>query len=196
MRQLRFGTLTIAAIIAIGGAAYALQATDQYRIIPGPVTGSYKDGINGTFRLEAVASGGLMSEGHGGACIIFRAEDVGFSKMAQKSCTADGDCATEETPGQNVHGYCDVQTSKCWARPTKMGADDALCEKSLQLTPPTPWTPGVDNKISAEPIKIKSLGVRKHAQARVVTCLHGIPVGGCFDPNLPAKSEWGDPTPL
>ena len=39
MRQRIFGVLACTTIIAIGGAAYALQA-GQYRNIPGAVTGT------------------------------------------------------------------------------------------------------------------------------------------------------------
>src|SRR5688572_29235257 len=107
MRQRLVGILATSTLIAIGGAAYALQAPN-YRNLPGPVTGSYADGIKGSFRFQAVvAPDGIPSPPSGGACLVFRAKDLGFKEMAKKRCSSDSQCST---PGENIYAYCHQPT--------------------------------------------------------------------------------------
>ena len=187
MRHLLIGTLTASAIFAIGGAAYALQATN-WRNVPGPITGSYSGGIKGTFRFEATPAG-FPSPPSGGACIIFRAKDLGFTEMEKKRCTTHAECGT---PGENSTGYCDKQNNKCWSRPTYADADQYLCRRGV--TGPT----GVSLEISATAAEISNPAwkINHNAKARVLTCLNGLPPGGCGANGNPYYYAWGTPKQL
>src|SRR4029453_1965391 len=110
MRQLFLGTIASVTLLPLGGSALPWQA-GHYRNVAGPITGSYSAGINGTFRVEADPSG-IPSDRYGGACIVFRAKDLGFTEMQHKNCRKDGDC---DAGGHS--GYCDVLNGKCWAKP-------------------------------------------------------------------------------
>jgi len=192
MRQRLVGIIATSTFLAIGGAAYALQA-GNYRNIPGPITGSYAAGIKGSFRFQAVsAPEGIPSPPNGGACIIFRAKDLGFKEMAKKHCTSHAQCAT---PGENAFGYCHQPTNKCWSRPdpaTAPGSDGALCRRGV--TGPV----GEDIEISATPAAIStpSWKINKNAKARVLSCLNGSGGFGCRDGATPYVYEWGTPKQL
>jgi hypothetical protein len=188
MRQLLFVSLSLATL-ALAGVAYALQA-GNYRNVPGPVTGSYEAGIKATFRLTSVSPPeGIPSPPSGGACIIFPAKDLGFGEMSKKHCSSDSDCST---PNENPFGYCEQQTKKCWSRPTAAEADPYLCRRGV--TGPV----GEDLEISAEPAPIfrPEWNISKHAKARVLTCLNGLPPGGCAGNGNPYVYEWGTPKQL
>ena len=196
MRQPIVGVLACATIIAIGGAAYALQ-TANYRNIPGAVTGSYSAGIKGTFRVEAVTPPyGIASLPSGGACIVFRAKDLGFKKMWDLTCTRDEDCSVE---GESRIGYCHPKSRKCWSKPVDSpdapnGSDKALCIRSLPGTAfPPPIPTNVTHEISATPAQVStpSWKIRKNAKARVLTCLNGIPTGGCARVDGAPKPAYG-----
>lgn len=187
-----------ASALAIGGAAYAWQVT-HYRNIPGSITGSYAAGIKGSFKFVPVSiPQGIASAPNGGACIIFRAEDLGFTKMARKKCYSDNQCSTA---GENDYGYCELPTHHCWSRPdpdTASGSDGALCRRGDKL--PTPVPINTTLTISATPAAIStpSWKIGPHAKARVLTCLNGIPGGGCGGVTGAAKPryEWGKPKQL
>jgi len=203
MRQLTSGTLTAVAIIAIAGAAYAWQA-GQYRNIPGAITGTYAGGIQGNFKFVPVgANDGIPSAPNGGACIVFRAKDLGFKKMWQKTCTNDDDCST---PGENNYGYCHLPSRKCWSRPdpaTAPGSDDALCRRGNRLpspvpinqdidvsvTPPGVYTPATTSVPAA--ISTPSWGIRPNARARVLTRLN-CATPACGPNGESAILEWGN----
>ena len=207
MRQRSFGIIATTTIfVALGGAAYALQA-GQYRNIAGKVTGSYATGIKGSFRVEPVtAPTGLASPPSGGACLVFRAKDLGFKKMWAKVCTNDDDCTTA---GESDYGYCHLPSQKCWSKPVdppppspaSNGSDKALCLRSIpgsSFPPPIPINKTFD--ISATPAQVStpSWHIRDNAKARVLTCLNGIPGGGCARVAGAPKPayEWGPVTKL
>jgi hypothetical protein len=201
MRRLLFGSIVPVALLAIGGAAFAWQASN-YRNIPGPITGSYAGGIKGSFEFHTVAApNGIPSAPSGGACIIFRAKDLGFDKMSKKRCHSDGDCSI---PGENDYGYCDTQNNKCWSRPLAPpvgpNPDDYLCLRSISPRFPTPTPINSPIEISSTPAAIStpSWKISKHPKARVLTCLNGIPGGGCGGAPGAAKPayEWGTPEQL
>jgi hypothetical protein len=181
------------ALLLVGavGATLAFPA-GRYTIVPGPVTGSYNGGINGTFRIvAATAPAGIMSTGEGGACLIFRAEDIGYSKMAKVHCATDASCTTSEGAG-----YCMKPNKQCWARPA--GTDGKLCIKSSTRKPkPGPWDANTTYPISDKPIDIASLGVRKQAKARVSARLNCTPGGSaCAPDGRPFILVFGNPTQL
>lgn len=159
-RKLIVPALALSLVGAVG-AALAFPA-GRYTIVPGPITGSYNGGINGTFRIVAArAPAGVMSIGEGGACIFFRAQDVGYSQMAKVHCTTDASCTTSEGAGA-----CMKKNKQCWARPT--GTDNKLCITSSSRKPkPGPWDANTTYSISDTPIDIAKLGVRKNAKAVV-----------------------------
>jgi len=194
MRQLRFGALTIAAIIAIGGAAYAWQAA-QHRPVAGPITGSYDAGINGTFRIDDASGGGILSETSGGACIIFRAKDLGFTEMAKKHCTSDSDCAA---PNENFYGYCHQPTNKCWSKPASADADGELCNRSIDYDPARLWPVNTPVAISDHPILVGTPGwhISKNAKARVLARLNCAGGSPCAPDGQNYVYDWGDPTQL
>jgi hypothetical protein len=169
----------------------AMQAASlYYTVTAGPVTGDRASGINGSFRFSE-ASGpdtGIESDLFGGACIIFRAEDLGYSKMAQKTCHSDEQCRTDK-----IGGYCQPGTNKCWARPP--ANPDPLCRRSLETH--APWPPDTDNKISeSNPIPVPA-DLKANAQAVVVACLRGKGNGAnsaCGGPDSQVK--WGQPTTI
>jgi hypothetical protein len=203
MRRLLFGSLAAATIVAIAGVAYAWQAGD-YLNVPGPITGTYAGGIQGTFNFVPASAGeGIPSAPNGGACIIFRAKDLGFKKMWEKECTNDDDCST---PGENPYGYCHLPSQKCWSRPDPEkapGSDDALCRRGNRLPSPVPINTDIDISVTPPgaytptttsipaPISTPSWGIRHNARARVVTRLN------CATPACGPNGEsfilkWGD----
>ena len=126
--------------------------------------------------------------------IIFRAQDLGFTQMAQKTCTTQSDCAV---PGEG-NGYCDVPTGKCWAKPVK--PTPSWRTKPCVIDTLPGWRPirsqaGVTVSIADKPIKLPPLNVAKGAQARVLTCLNGVPGGGCGGAAgaAPPIQDWGAP---
>lgn len=164
MRQFTIGILCTTAFLASAYAAgpLAMEA--------GPVTGSRVAGINGSFKLLPASTGhpGIPAEGYGGACLTFRAQDLGFYVMAAHVCHSNSDCSKEDPtapPGtekagvwapdssnsahfEHRFGYCDTGTHQCWAKPiytggnlsktNSVGADAALCTRRIRLTPTSP----------------------------------------------------------
>lgn len=201
LRSRKFVVPSLAAgALVLAGTAYGVS---EYRNIPGPVTGSYAGGISGTFHYEAVATGGMPSAGRGGACLVFRAEDINRGKgvhldwMAKNHCSTDDDCTrTDITP--NVYGYCHLPDHQCWTKPLKptdTEADSMVCQRAIPPAPPL--TPGKAETISVSHANLVKMEIPTNAQVRVVTCLNGIPGGGC-GPGHPApyKHEWGAFTQL
>lgn len=203
MRQHPFGVLACTTIIAIGGAAYALQA-GQYRNIPGAVTGDYATGINGTFKFVPVtAPDGIPSTPNGGACIIFRAKDLGFKKMWDKVCTKDADCSVK---GENTVGYCHLKSQKCWSKPAKPAvvlpttpnADAAMCRRGDKLPSPVPINEDLDISATPAPVSTPAWKIKKNAKARVLSRLNcpGIPPTKCAPDGETFVHEWGPVTKL
>lgn len=181
--------LGAAAAAAVAAGTYA---TGVFSIVAMPVTGSRAAGINGSFKLlnASVGHPGIPSDGTGGACITFRAQDLGFDVMASKVCHSNAACSNPDptaTPGteaagvfapdatrpthfEHRFGYCDTATNQCWAKPiytggnyTKtdsVGADTALCTRRIVARGDAPWVAGPDNKISATPIPIGGFGLK------------------------------------
>lgn len=199
LRSRKFVVPALAAsVLASGGAAYAWQAA-HYRNIPGPITGSYAAGIKGSFKFVPVSiAEGIPSAPNGGACIIFRAEDLGYEKMAKKKCFTDNQCST---PGEADYGYCELPAHHCWARPndeTANGSDEALCRRGNKLPNPLRMNESIDISATPAAISTSSWKVSPHAKARVITCLNGIPGGGCGGAPgaAPPRYEWGTPKQL
>jgi hypothetical protein len=196
-RNVLFPALAVS-VLAIGGAAYAWQAT-HYRNIPGPITGSYAAGIKGSFTFVPVSlTQGIASAPNGGACIIFRAEDLGYSKMAKIKCHSDDQCSVK---GESEYGYCEPTKKHCWARPnpdTAKGSDDALCRRGNKLPSPVPISKPIEISVTPAAISTPTWKISPHAKARVLTCLNGIPGGGCGGAPGAAKprKEWGTPKQL
>ena len=204
MRQLMPWALAAATLFAAGcdknnaenaSANLGEKTLPHYMIVPGPVTGSRAAGINATFKLVQATVGnggkesGITSDQLGGACILFRAADLGYTQMAAKSCTTQEDCAT----GEGVP-YC--QGGQCWARPdVAPDKPDPLCRRSGDTNPPTPWP--VD-----QPVKIADPGpipapanLHPNAQARVLACLRGKGTSQlCGKPHT--TMQWGAPSTI
>lgn len=170
-----------AGALVLAGTAYGVT---KYRNIPGPVAGSYAGGITGAFRVQ-IDGAGIPSAPSGGACIITRARDLGYSKMDKIHCANDAQCTTSENP----YGYCELPTHKCWAKP--VGSDPKLCKKF-----PSTVATGVKIFIPVSHASLVGLKIPPTAKVRVLTCLNGIPGGGCGLNGAPYKHEWGDPKQL
>jgi hypothetical protein len=200
MRLLILGLVSLAAI-AVAGCSKSEETSgsnasgDQAALLPhymiaaGPVTGGRASGINSSFRITQASApnggplSGITSDLLGGACIVFRARDLGYTQMAQKVCTRDDDCATGEA---NAH-YC--QANQCWARPNVVGKDP-LCNRSIDYSPPKPWPVGTDVNISPNPIPLPA-ELQPNAQARAIALLRG--KGGGAPHNMVRA---GQPTPI
>jgi hypothetical protein len=163
-----------------------------YTIVAGPVTGDRATGINGTFRITQAADG-IPSDLLAGACMIFRAQDLGYSAMPG-SCHADSEC---KAPG--AAGYCSADHT-CWARPAV--APDPMCRRSLETH--QPWPVDTDNKIAASGSVPVPSGLKPNAKAVVVACLRGAGSPGASDAS-PASTlcgqpqslvKWGNPTTI
>jgi len=174
-------------VLATGALVLASTAygVTKYRNIPGPVTGSYAQGIKGTFRVQ-IDPAGIPSTPSGGACIITRAKDLGYSKMEKIHCASDAQCTSSENP----NGYCELPTHKCWAKP--VGSDMKLCKK-YPGTVPIGTT-----AIPVSHASLTALNISPHAKVRVLTCLNGLPNGGCGGAPgaAPPRHEWGTPKQL
>jgi hypothetical protein len=183
-------------VLALGGVAYGVT---KYRNIPGPVTGSYAGGITGTFHLEKSAAG-LASQGYGGACLIFRAKDlnrapgIDLDWMEKKHCKADSDCTRTDI---HTYGYCHQSTKQCWTKPQKPTADAADSLVCIRKRPPgPPLQPGKTVSIPVSHADLVKMKVPQNSKVRVLTCLNGIPPGGCGGNGNPSRSEWGTPKQL
>jgi len=202
-RQLLFASLGLASLLLAGcsnrndsGGAMNAVGNDvvqtYYTVAAGPVTGNRASGINSSFRITEAANAatGIESDLSAGACIIFRAQDLGYSRMAQKTCHNDNQCNTGE--GQ---GYCEIASKKCWARP--IADPDPLCRRSLETH--APWPPDTDNMISNTSIPVPA-NLQPGAQAVTVACLRGSSDSPndhstlCGGPHSLVK--WGQPTTL
>ena len=187
IRKVHF-LLGAAGAVAVAAGTYA---AGPFSIVAIRVTGSRVAGINGSFKLlnASVGHPGIPSNGTGGACIAFRAQDLGFDVMASKSCHSNADCSNPDpsaTPGteaagvftpdatrpahfEHRFGYCDTATNQCWAKPVytggnytktdSVGADTALCTRRIVALGDPPWVAGPDNKISATLIPIGGFGL-------------------------------------
>jgi hypothetical protein len=180
-----------AGALVLAGTAYGVT---EYRNIPGPVTGSYASGISGTFHYEVAATGGIPSNGWGGACLIFRAKDLGFEQMEKKHCTQDSDCTTNESGG-----YCEQTTKKCWAKavlPTPEDADGFSCLRRIEGLSPQPLQVGETLTIPVSHANLVNMKIPQTAKVRVLTCLNSPGGRGCAGDGTKYKHEWGDPTQL
>jgi hypothetical protein len=201
MRQLIGFVLAASAVLTTGcnksnaqNAPTSGKTIPHFMIVPGPVTGSRAAGINATFKLVQATVGqggeGITSDQLGGACILFRAADLGYTQMAAKSCTTQEDCAT----GEGLP-YC--EGGQCWARPDP-GPDatiDPLCRKSGDTTPATHWPINQPVQI-ADPGPIPApANLRPNAQARLLACLRGKGTSQlCGKPHT--EFAWGSPSTI
>ena len=198
MRRLLFTSLCLTAVLLAScskndnaeNASANLESLEvpQYLVKPGRVTGDRAGGINGTFTLaqasaaDAGRTDAIPGDQLGGACIVFRAQDLGSPNPAQ--CTADSDCGTPQ-----VSGYCSPE-HKCWARPAA-GLNDPLCKRSIETSPQTQWQVGVENKISNNPIPVAQYSLQPNAQARLIALTKGKPPHG-----QQLVLTWGEPTTI
>jgi len=213
MRQLALALLFTAPLLAAAGCnkSPGNQNTSNvgvgqgaplphYTIVAGPVTGNRSSGIDATFRITQASApdggpaSGIPSDLMGGACIIFRVQDLDYHLVAARSCTQDADCETREP---SAH-YCQQATGQCWARPGRPPGQDPLCNRSVDYTPPTKkWPVDTDVPISKNqnPIPVSSYNLKPNAQALVVACLRGKGAkNGCGDKNSIGK--WGQPATI
>jgi hypothetical protein len=158
-------------------------ASLRYYIVANPVTGSRADGINGSFQVKrakmrdlfGIAS--IKSERIGGACLAFRAKDLGYNQMAKLSCTSNQQCVDSGEAGKGA--YCHVPTGTCWAKPLNVN----LCRRSSDLGPNQlplgPWASGTDHAIVGTPVKASEFSLKPNAQARVIACLNATGSSDC-----------------
>lgn len=189
MRQVAFALLVTSVLLAAGcnqspeGDVQGNGVIEPllYAVTPGLVTGDRTGGINGSFKITQ-AGDGIPSDLFGGACIMFRAEDLNYSS-AGKSCNNDSQCKAA-----GAIGDCHPDTHVCWARPA---ADpDPLCRRSRETH--APWPPDTDNAIGfSGPIAVPT-NLKPNAQAVVVACLRGAGSPGDSDAD-PASTACGQP---
>ena len=144
--------------------ASANAATDYYKVRAGPVPNAKLNALSATFQLLKVSEAeGIPSDGHGGACLIFAAADLGYSKMAATQCHTNLECNTHE--GESA-AYCDTQTNSCWARPGSDPSGAKTCNRPIQMSP------NVLNPVPVQPVDAGALGIKAGANVRVVACLN------------------------
>ena len=169
-----------------GGERAAAAAQDFFTVRPGPVDNAKLSALAGTFQmLKVSAANGIPSDGRGGACLVFLASELGFTKMAEKVCQSNGDCSVAPPPGatgqekgsyapnpnnpshrENRYGYCDQTSNKCWSRPIGLPADAALCNRPMQMSP------AVLNPVPVRPADASVHGIKAGMKVRVVACLN------------------------
>ncbi len=199
MRKASIALLGTAPLLFIAAATIAAQGPKQtvllphFLFVPGPVTGNRADGINGSFTMtQATAPNGSPVNGVtsldqlGGACIIFRLQDLDPSLTGAKVCTTDEDCRSE-----TVAGYCHADTHECWGRPALPPAQDPLCNRSVDYSPPKSWPLGEVIPISPNPIPVGGYNLKPNAQAVIVALTRG---RGNGPPHT--VLTWGQPTTI
>ena len=176
MRRMIFGIVCIASLATAAcnkppekaapeGANVAGEAAasdDLYTVNAGPVANANVGSLSGWFKMLKAPAQGIPSDRLGGACLVFAAADLGFTKMAAKSCTKNSDCYTGE--GESA-GYCDGKTHACWAKPSTFDAANALCDKGKV------FPLNVQNPIPVTPIDA-SKWVKPGAKVRVTACIN------------------------
>lgn len=210
MRQFTIGILCSAAFLATAcnkhpenqaeadlneGGEVENASVAYYAIEAGPVTGTRSAGIKGSFKITQ-ASGpedGIESQLYGGACIVFPAQQLGYTAMAKARCTSNDDCskpdptidpkkeesgyyvpdASKPTEREHRYGYCDQQNHQCWARPIYMNGDfvnpktfdaaSALCKKSAKIFGTPPWIKDKDNPLSVSAANLAGFGLKPGA---------------------------------
>ena len=167
-------------ILALLVGVIALPAYSETRkeIIAGPVevTGN---SISGSFRVEEARHGGIVSDGTGGACLIFSKQRSGGA-----TCESDGDCTAD--PGfADATGICVRESSnaargKCWTHPADT-PDAPYCHRS-------PFAPNPMNQDVALPVDDSGnphpLVNPTQGWWRVFACLNGAPQA-CGHGDLP-----------
>ena len=172
-------------------AVEASAATIYYKIAANAVTGNRTTGINGSFKITRAsgADDGIESNLQGGACIVFRAQDLGYTQMAGTSCNNDNQC-------NNSHegrGYCEMSTHSCWARP--LADPDPLCKRSIDPGAPAQWPVNTDVPIGPPPGIPVPGNLKPNAQARIIACLKWAKEKGVCTPPQ-SMEKWGQPTTL
>jgi hypothetical protein len=191
-------------LMGLLGVAYWFSHP-RYVIVPGQVTGDRSVGINSSFIIQrakpiligaganwpSLAPTGIESDLYGGACILFRARDLGYDEIKDKVCHNDGECHSDKGPG-----YCDMHTQQCWARPgVPIGEADPLCKRSIDTATSSnedgkQWQEGEVNFISDQPIKVPQ-ELTPNAQARTYAILKGK-----AGTTPPVVIRWGAPKPI
>ena len=180
-----------AGAVNAGGEA-AAAAQDYYTVRAGPVPDAKISALSGNFQmLKVSAAQGIPSNQRGGACLIFPAADLGFTKMAAKTCTKNSDCSVK---GENELGvYCDGDTNSCWAKPTINNGNNELCNRPITMTASTLNPVPADPPVGKGPIDVRQFKIQAGAKVRVVACLNKLganPVTtGCASPNGPDRIE-------
>jgi len=198
MRQFTIGVLWCAAFLASAACSKkeaenaenastnvenaTAAADDLYSIKAGTITGNRNPGINSSFKIKRDKAG-IESNRSGGACIIFRASDLGY-EVKNPVCSSDGDCENIKGPG-----YCDVSAHQCWARPSATGPKDPYCRRSIDPDGKL-WNEGELIHISAQAIPVPP-ELKPNAQARTLALLKTKP-----GMTPPLVFDWGDPKPI
>jgi hypothetical protein len=166
--------------------ARSAAAQDYFTVRAGPVANAKINALAGTFQMLKVGQGnGIPSDGKGGACLAFRAADLGFTEMAKAVCHSNSDCSHEAPPGttgdeafsyapdpgnpahrENRYGYCDQSSNQCWSKPIVNGGNEKVCNRPITMTPTTL------NPVPKDPIDVTQLNVSSKGQVRVVACIN------------------------
>ena len=190
MRQFTIGMLCTAAFFAaaacnksqenkgseaVNAGGQAAAAADEYYTVSAlPVSDSKITALQGKFKLLKVGAGaGIPSDRRGGGCLVFAAADLGFPKMAARSCTTNRSCETGEigTDGMAASAtYCDGKTHSCWAKPGSNDAANALCNKAIIMVPDELNVAPADPPAGKGPIDA-SKWVKPGAKVRMVACV-------------------------
>lgn len=143
-------------------------AAEYFTVRAGPVSNAKISALSGNFQiLKVAAPNGIPSDRRGGACFVFGAADLGYAKMATKSCTKNADCYTGE--GESA-AYCHTETRTCWAKPSANDAANKLCNKG-KIFPTNDLNPiPADAPAGSGPIDV-SEWVKPGAKVRVVACV-------------------------
>lgn len=136
---------------------------DRFTVRAGPVSNAQLASLEATFQmLKSGAPDAIPSSGTGGACLVFPAADLGYPRMAAKTCTTNQQCYTGE--GERA-AYC-ASDNTCWARPRLDIYGQFTCNRPITMTPATL------NPVPKRPLDAGVLDVKAGARVRVVACLN------------------------
>jgi hypothetical protein len=195
MRQFIIGILCSAAFLGgcssnsnetagTNASGETAAAEEYFTVRAGPVANASASAISGTFQMLKVAqANGIPSAGRGGACLAFRASDLGFTEMAKIQCQTDAQCSNPAPDGttgpdagsyapdpanpthrESRYGYCG--DGICWSKPIQPGADPAVCNRPITMTA------NVLNPVPKTPSDLRPYSIKRGAKVRVVACLN------------------------
>lgn len=141
-RKIPRSVLVCGILMTMGVVTMMGQRSNEKKVYPGDVKWSFDElgraSIWGSFTIKHVPSGGVESEGTGGACLVADLNERYHqpSGVPPDGCTNNADCNNDdELKAKKWSGYCDGspgKPGKCWVRPsTDPPTNPILCNRSI-----------------------------------------------------------------